>query len=59
MIVQDSQTGAYHELPDQLSGYGGYGDQLVYDGLGNPVGRLAGIFDDILSPIKGLVSNIP
>jgi len=59
MIVQDSQTGAYHELPDHLSGYGGYGDQLVYDGLGNPVGRLAGIFDDIGSAIRGVVSNIP
>src|SRR5262249_45948395 len=57
--LKDSQTGAYHELPDHLSGYGGYGDQVVYDGLGNPVGRLAGLFDDIGSAIRGVVSNIP
>src|SRR5215510_14381828 len=59
MIVQDSQTGAYHEVPDHLSGYGAYGDQVVYDGLGNPVGRLSGPFDFIGNALKSVVSAIP
>jgi hypothetical protein len=59
MIVQDSQTGALHEVPDHLSGYGAYGDQMVYDGLGNPVGRVAGIFDDIGKFVGRAVSAIP
>jgi len=59
MIVQDSQTGALHEVPDQFSGYGDYGEQVVYDGLGNPVGQLSGIFDDIGKFVKGAVSAIP
>src|SRR5215510_5850821 len=59
MIVQDSQTGAYHEVPDHLSGYGAYGDRVVYDGLGNPVGRLSGPFDFIGNALKSVVSAIP
>jgi hypothetical protein len=59
MIVQDSQTGAYHEVPDHLYGYGDYGDQLVYDGLGNPVGRLSGPFDFIGNALKSVVGAIP
>src|SRR5258706_2409509 len=58
MIVQDNQTGALHEVPDQLSGYGDYGE-TVYDGLGNPVGRLAGIFDDIGRAVGSAVRGIP
>jgi hypothetical protein len=59
MIVQDTQTGAFHQVPDQLSGYGDYGDQTVYDGYGNPIGQLAGIFDDIGRAVRGAVSAIP
>jgi hypothetical protein len=61
MLVQDSLTGNLHEVPDQLSGYGDYGagDQIVYDGLGNPVGRLSGIFDDIGKAVGSVVSAIP
>jgi len=59
MIVQDSQTGALHQVPDQPSGYGEYGERVVYDGLGNPVGRVAGIFDDIGKAVRGAVSAIP
>ena len=59
MIVQDSQTGALHQVPDHLSGYGDYGDRLVYDGLGNPVGRLSGPFDFIGNALKSVVSAIP
>jgi len=59
MIVQDSQTGAYHEVPDHVSGYGAYGDRLVYDGLGNPVGRLSGPFDFIGNALKSVASAIP
>src|SRR5437867_2681191 len=48
MLVQDTLTGYFHEVPDgQLyeTGYGEYPDQIgegqvVYDGLGNPVGFL-------------------
>jgi hypothetical protein len=60
MIVQDSRTGYYHEVPDyHLGGYG----RVVYDGLGNPIG---GLWDDITGAVKtvtgaaqNLVSNIP
>src|SRR6476646_8503472 len=40
MIVQDSLTGALHQVPDQFAGYGGYADygDVVYDGYGNPLG---------------------
>jgi hypothetical protein len=45
MLVQDTLTGALHEVPDAgYSGYGYYGEPAemgeVYDGFGNPVGFL-------------------
>jgi hypothetical protein len=57
MLYQDALTGMLHEAPDvQLSGWGlaedpyGLGEgQIVYDGLGNPVGW---------SPFRGLKSLI-
>ena len=58
MIVQDSQTGALHQVPDHLSGYGDYGE-VVYDGLGNPVGRLSGIFDTIRNAVGSVAKAIP
>src|SRR5262245_19286632 len=58
MIVQDNQTGALHEVPDQLSGYGDYGE-VVYDGLGNPVGRLSGIFDTIGNLVGSVAKAVP
>jgi hypothetical protein len=67
MLVQDSQTGYFHEAPDyNVAGYGGYEGyaghaghggygQVLYDGLGNPVGMLGPIFD----MARKVVSNIP
>jgi hypothetical protein len=53
MLAQDPFTGNVHEVPyPQVPGFG----QVLYDGLGNPVG---GLFDSLLSPIKSLVGNIP
>jgi hypothetical protein len=61
MLVQNSLTGNLHEVPDHLSGFSDYGagEQFVYDGLGNPVGRLSGIFDDIGRAVGSVVSAIP
>ena len=44
MLVQDTLTGALHDVPD-VAGYGYYGEPAdtmgeVYDGFGNPVGFL-------------------
>src|SRR5262245_21910859 len=66
MLVQDMLTGRLHEVPDHsygsnLGGYGHpYGDtwgeppqqygQVLYDGLGNPVGFLPGIAS-LLAPL--------
>lgn len=66
MLVQDMLTGRLHEVPDQsygsnFAGYGHpYGDawgeppqqygQVLYDGLGNPVGFLPGIAS-LLAPL--------
>lgn len=53
MLAQDPYTGNVHDVPyPQVPGFG----QVLYDGLGNPVG---GLFDSLLSPIKSLVGNIP
>lgn len=53
MLAQDPFTGNFHDVPyPPVPGFG----QVLYDGLGNPVG---GLFDNLLSPIKSLVSNIP
>ncbi len=54
MLMQDTLTGYIHEVPDGPlygSGYGDYGEygepmgegQIVYDGLGNPVGFLTAL----------------
>ena len=54
MIVQDQYSGYFHEVPDQLMGYDGYGrGRVVYDGFGNPVGF------NPFDIIKNVVSNIP
>ena len=53
MLAQDPFTGNVHEVPDSQAPAIG---QVLYDGLGNPVG---GLFDTLLSPIRSLVSNIP
>jgi len=62
MIVQDSLTGYFHEVPDHnVAGYGGYG-QVVYDGLGNPVGfslNPASWISTAVDAVKGVASNIP
>src|SRR5262245_21654601 len=61
MLIQDSQTGYYHEAPDyNVAGYGGYAGhggygEMLYDGLGNPVGTLGDLWDIV----KGVASNIP
>ena len=53
MLAQDPFTGNLHEVPyPQVPGFG----QVLYDGLGNPVG---GLFDSLLSPIKSIVGNLP
>lgn len=50
MLAQDPFTGYVHEIPDrQVQGYG----QVLYDGLGNPVGWSP------IDMIKSVVSNIP
>src|SRR5215510_5870403 len=62
MLVQDSLTGYFHEVPDHhVSGYGGYG-HVVYDGLGNPVGfslNPASWISTAVNAVKGVASNIP
>jgi len=66
MLIQDMLTGRLHEVPDQsygsnFAGYGHpYGDawgeppqqygQVLYDGLGNPVGFLPGVAS-LLAPL--------
>jgi hypothetical protein len=62
MLVQDSQTGYFHEVPDHhVAGYGGYG-QVIYDGLGNPVGigwNPFNIVRNVVNAVRGVASNIP
>jgi hypothetical protein len=62
MLVQDSQTGYFHEVPDHsVAGYGGYG-QVIYDGLGNPVGIGWNPFNlvrKVVSAVRGVASNVP
>lgn len=52
MLVQDQMTGYISEVPDHLYGYEGYygeypdqvgESQMLYDGLGNPVGLFPAI----------------
>src|SRR5689334_12851248 len=55
MLAQDPFTGYFHDVPyPQISGYSQVPEfgQVLYDGLGNPVG---GLFDTI----KSIVGNIP
>jgi|SRR5882672_2422936 len=65
MLVQDSLTGYFHEVPDHnVAGYGGYGGygQVVYDGLGNPVGigwNPLDVIGKVVNVVKGVASNIP
>ncbi len=50
MLAQDPYTGYLHEIPEpHVEGYG----QVLYDGLGNPVGW------NPFDIIKNVVSNIP
>jgi hypothetical protein len=62
MLIQDSQTGYFHEVPDHnVAGYGGYG-QVVYDGLGNPVGigwNPFSLVSKVVNAVRGVASNIP
>ena len=65
MLVQDSLTGYFHEVPDHhIAGHGGYGGygHVVYDGLGNPVGigwSPLDIVGKVVNVVKGVASNIP
>jgi hypothetical protein len=81
MLVQDTLTGYFHEVPDgQLyeTGYGEYPDQIgegqvLFDGLGNPVGflpfipKIASLATSVLPglirgaapAVRGLVGQLP
>lgn len=74
MLVQDQMTGYVSEVPDHLLGYEGYygeypdsiGEgQVVYDGLGNPVGflpfipKIAALASKALPAISNIASKIP
>jgi hypothetical protein len=55
MLVQDPQTGYFHEAPDyNVAGHEGYG-QVVYDGLGNPVGLIGPIFNAARRFVRNLI----
>jgi hypothetical protein len=64
MLVQDSQTGYFHEVPDpNVGGYGGYGGygQVVYDGLGNPVGiswNPFSVVKKVVNAVRGVASRL-
>jgi hypothetical protein len=59
MLVQDSQTGYFHEVPDHhVAGYG----QVLYDGLGNPVGigwNPFSVVSKVVNAVRGVASAIP
>ena len=59
MLVQDSQTGYFHEVPDHhVAGYG----EVLYDGLGNPVGigwNPFSVVSKVVNAVRGVASNIP
>lgn len=65
MLVQDTLTGALHEVPD-MAGYGYYGEPAetmgeVYDGFGNPVGFLpflAPLAAKVLPAVSNLLPGI-
>jgi len=61
MLVQDTLTGALHDVPD-VAGYGYYGEPgesmgELYDGFGNPVGFLP-FLAPLASAIAPALSNI-
>jgi hypothetical protein len=66
MLVQDTLTGALHEVPD-VAGYGGYGYYgepaetmgEVYDGFGNPVGLLPFLAPFAAKVLPGIAKAIP
>ncbi len=65
MLYQDTLTGMLHEIPDsQVYGLGyaddpyGVGEgQILYDGLGNPVGAWTDFLKKPMASIGGLVSK--
>lgn len=74
MLVQDQMTGYISEVPDHLYGYEGYygeypdnvgESQMLYDGLGNPVGifpflpKIAALASKALPAISSIASRIP
>jgi len=69
MLVQDTLTGALHDVPE-VSGYGYYGEPdnvgELYDGFGNPVGFLpflaplaAKLLPAISNVLPGIAKAIP
>jgi hypothetical protein len=70
MLVQDTLTGALHDVPD-VTGYGFYGEPAdtmgeLYDGFGNPVGFLpflaplaAKLLPAISNVLPGIAKAIP
>jgi hypothetical protein len=62
MLVQDQFSGRLHQVPDQLMGYGL--GEVVYDGLGNPVGwnpleTISNVVSGLLpGPIRNVVSGL-
>ncbi len=74
MLVQDQMTGYVSEVPDHLYGYEGYygeypenigESQMLYDGLGNPVGlfplipKIASLASKALPAVSSIASRIP
>jgi hypothetical protein len=71
MLVQDQMTGYISEVPDHLYGYEGYygeypdqigESQMLYDGLGNPVGlfpAIAALAAKALPMVGNIASKIP
>jgi|SRR5215468_5755710 len=77
MLVQDQMTGYVSEVPDHLYGYEGYygeypdqigESQMLYDGLGNPVGLFPAIaalaakalpFASKIPGVGSLINRIP
>ena len=63
MLVQDTLTGALHEVPE-VAGYGYYGEPAetmgeVYDGFGNPVGFLPFLAPLAAKVLPGIAKAIP
>src|SRR6185436_7071639 len=62
MLVQDTLTGALHDVPD-VAGYGYYGEPEnvgeLYDGFGNPVGFLPFLAPLAAKVLPALTNAIP